>query len=65
MSAITAAPEMPKPALEGLSETEAVRTYDAGEGNRLQASLTRPGLGLRPSSGDGLRQLVRSSSPIG
>jgi magnesium-transporting ATPase (P-type) len=41
MSAITATPEMPKPTLEGLSETEAVRRYDAGDGNRLQAKAGR------------------------
>ncbi len=41
MSAITATSEMPGPAVKGLSETEAVRRYDAGEGNRLQAKAGR------------------------
>jgi cation-transporting ATPase E len=41
MSAIASATEIPKPAITGLSETEAVRRYDAGEGNRLQAKAGR------------------------
>jgi hypothetical protein len=41
MSAIASATEIPKPAITGLSETEAVRRYDAGEGDRLQAKAGR------------------------
>jgi cation-transporting ATPase E len=41
MTAITSTSEKPKPAVEGLSETEAVRRYDAGEGNRLEAKAGR------------------------